>query len=219
MRAELSAQCCRLCAISRGDRSLGVIDQPWLESDKYMAFVSVGALVDGWTLIAPKEHTLNLSARYGDAEFEKFVRATIAVVEESYGAAVVFEHGGQEEASKTSCGTSHAHLHIVPLAFPLSARARDFDPALTWVECSAAGLEAIVGAREYLFVSDSYRADGCGHVAILAEGRSQFFRRVIADELGRPQEFDYRIYPQLDVAERSARQLLAATSGTLDCAA
>src|SRR3546814_2172528 len=56
----------------------------------------------------------------------------------------------------TSCGTAHAHLHIVPLSFELSAKAIGFDQGLQWEECSIVDVARRAAGREYLFMADRY---------------------------------------------------------------
>ena len=199
---------CRICAIVSGQYAMGEVDRPWLENDRYMSFTSVGALVEGWSLISPRTHRLNLLAEYDDSEFVEFVRRAISVVEALYGSSVVFEHGGQVEGSATNCGTSHAHLHIVPLKFSLQAEVGDFDKELQWQKCSLTEINERVGRHDYLFVADQYNgASTEGSLCILEEGRSQFFRRVIASKLGRASESNYRTHPNLDTAELAAGAL------------
>lgn len=209
LRAPLAAHPCRICDIAQGTGTFGAVDQPWLESAKFAAFVSIGALVPGWSLVAPKRHVLNLGSDYVDSEFNEFLNSAISAVEHLYGPAVLFEHGSQEPDSATSCGTAHAHLHVVPLSFSLIECSRAYDPSMEWQACHWADIGARVGRDEYLFVADSV-ATGTGHLAILKEGVSQFFRRVIAKELGRPDEFNYRTHPQTEIAEASANALRAA---------
>lgn len=189
---------CRICAIASGYRALGTADRPWLEDSHYMAFTSIGALVEGWSLIAPKKHALNLLSNYADSTFCAFVEAAFDTVAKVYGRSVVFEHGGQFEGSTTNCGTSHAHLHIVPLSFSLQKSAKAFDASLDWSDCAAKDIRTQAAGREYLFVADEYRgAETSGLLCLLTEGQSQFFRRVIAENLGRSDEANYRTHPNL----------------------
>lgn len=193
---------CRICDIASGQYALGDVDRPWFEDRRYMAFTSIGALVEGWSLAVPRAHSLNLLDDYADPAFVGFVRKAISRIETVYGSAVVFEHGGQHEGSITNCGTSHAHLHIVPIKFSLQQEAIAFDKGLKWFGCSLKDIRERVGGQEYLFVADRY--DGIetfGDVCILRDGQSQYFRRVIAHKLGRADESNYRTHPNLPTAE------------------
>lgn len=203
------ARACRICALASGAPPFHGYDRAWAEDELYFALVSVGALVPGWSLVFPKNHSHNLSRSYSDESLWSFVDRAHAAVERRYGQSVVFEHGSQYEGSQTGCGTSHAHLHIVPLGAGLMEAARNYDPSLQWQPCSAKDIHQKVAGREYLFVADRYRSAATfGNLALLEEGRSQFFRRVIASMLGRPTEFDYRQHPQAELANASTAQLL-----------
>lgn len=192
---------CRICAIASGQYALGEVDRPWLEDDRYVAFTSIGALVEGWSLASPRAHALNLLEDYADPAFVGFVCKVIETVEAVYGSVIVFEHGAQCEGSETSCGTSHAHLHIVPINFSLQQEAASFDSGLSWFNCQLKDIKAQIGKREYLFVADRYKgAETTGEACILNEGQSQFFRRVIARKLGRPDESNYRTHANFATA-------------------
>lgn len=201
------ATSCRFCSIVTGPSAAGV-DTPWLEDDHYLAIASVGALVPGWSLVVPKGHAYNLLGDLQDTAFYDFLSNAVKRVESRYGPAVLFEHGGVSADSATSCGTAHAHLHIVPLSFDLAAAVAAEDPSLIWESVELTDLANVVGESEYLFFANRYRGrDTSGFVAKLATGRSQFFRKVIAAQIGCPTEYDYKVFPRLDVAMQTARSL------------
>lgn len=196
---------CRFCSIGAKASTASLVDKPWLEDDHYYAIASIGALVPGWSLIVPKKHSYNLVGHLENADFYKFVEAAASRIERTYGSVAVFEHGSVAADSATSCGTAHAHLHLVPLTTTLSHAAVEADSSLPWAQACIADLPQKVLGKEYLFVADRYdRERTSGLVATLSEGRSQFFRRIIAASLGRPEEYDYKVYPQLDIATRTA---------------
>src|SRR3546814_1987933 len=88
--------------------------------------------------------------------------------------AVIFEHGSVDAESMTSCGTAHAHLHIVPLSFELSAKAIGFDQGLQWEECSIVDVARRAAGREYLFMADRYASMASrGWLTVLKQGTSQ----------------------------------------------
>src|SRR3546814_13293508 len=107
--ASTAAQCCRLCAIARGMPQAQGIDRPWLLDENYAAFVSVGALVPGCSLVAPKQHGFNLSTYYSKNSFWQFVDRAVAVVERTYGCAVIFEQCPVDAESLLICGTALAY--------------------------------------------------------------------------------------------------------------
>jgi len=217
---SLNEKYCRICAAASGTSASAEYDNPWLEAEDYLAFASIGAMVPGWSLIFPKKHQLNLARDVESTEFWSFASHAYDAVTREFGRSVIFEHGPQHENSATGCGTDHAHLHIVPLSFSLIEAAKAFDPSVHWSACKAQDLSGVIKGREYLFVSEAFNGDATeGYVAILATGRSQFFRRVIADKLGCPLEFDYKLHRFEAIANSTALTLRASVRGMQAAAA
>src|SRR3546814_20579752 len=99
----------------------------------------------------------------------------------------------------TSCGPAHAHCHIVPLSFELSAKAIGFDQGLQWEECSIVDVARRAAGREYLFMADrSASMASRGWLTVLKQGTSQYFSLVISHELSMPESHDYQPHPQPD---------------------
>lgn len=185
---------CRFCDKTKNNASRDV-DHPWMESNNYYALASIGALVPGWSIIFPKKHDLNLSNFYLDKDFANFTEKAIKITESVFGKVTVFEHGCTTENSHTSCGTSHAHLHIVPLNFSLIDKAKQFDPAMVWEACNFSDIKEKSKNKEYLFISEKYsgiKTDGL--ICILEKEISQFFRQVIANEIGLGDKYNYKEY-------------------------
>ena len=45
---------CRFCSILKGEKTFDTIDSPIIENDNYYLLSSVGAMVEGWSLVIPK---------------------------------------------------------------------------------------------------------------------------------------------------------------------
>lgn len=206
IKKEVTAEC-RFCDyMSHGSKN--PIDTPWMSSIGHSAFVSIGALVEGWSLIVPKKHALNLSAEYKSTDFWNFTAEAISAVQEIYGKISIFEHGAFKPDSKTSCGTGHAHLHIVPLDFSLFEATVQLNTEMKWEACRAEEIAEKSQGQEYLFVTDSFQhSETEGHICILQQETSQFFRRVIAHKIGKPDEFDYKKFKMNDTSNRSIERL------------
>lgn len=201
---------CRMCSILNDGAAADAFDSIWLASDEYKALISVGSMVPGWTLVCPIKHEINLTGQYGNSHFLDFVQTALGHLERRYGKCVVFEHGSYREDSLTGCGVGHAHLHLVPLDFPLAVEALRSATELDWQPCSITQVQDIAANSEYLFVANEYAGPGTsGLLAKLDTPVSQFFRRVIANRLGLPEFFDYKKYPMLDIAQSSAEALRA----------
>ena len=100
---------CRFCSIAnKGDFLQKPENKIIAETNDYFAISSVGALVEGWTLIVPKKHCCSMKALYSEKQFAEFTSNVIEVLEKCYGPVIAFEHGPYREGSATSCGTNHA---------------------------------------------------------------------------------------------------------------
>jgi len=194
-----NVQNCRLCRIPGSRDSAPLHDRPIVETDAYFAVATIGAIVRGWSLICPKEHKVNLAHHYGRSEFRKFMRSVADRVIRKFGSVVLFEHGASCENSATSCGTTHAHLHVVPLLQslrPLLAKSR-----LRWDQTSLSRLQSGKGREYLLYFEDFASRDPQALIHWLDAPRSQFFRRLVAASVSRESEFDYRVYPFISEAE------------------
>ena len=61
---------CRFCSIANGGEFLKKPENTKIAENKaYFAISSVGALVEGWTLIVPKEHCCSMKALYSEKLF------------------------------------------------------------------------------------------------------------------------------------------------------
>ncbi len=186
---------CRFCAIAQGRTFHGAADIPIDGDESYFSVASIGALVEGWSLIVPREHRLSLLGLYAQHSFSEFTRGIAERVQSSYGPAVIFEHGANEPGSLTNCGTDHAHLHVVPLAFSLQELVR-ISPLTDWKRIRASEMAAAAGSAEYLFFSD-----------VLRTPISQFFRKLIANHTGKTAIADYKTHLLLDTAEKTHQRL------------
>lgn len=187
---------CRLCNIWAGDCPQ-VFDQPYMKSENYMALVSVGAFVEGWTLIVPQTHVYSIRAFYSLPEFWEFVGKVSRHIQDVYGKKVIcFEHGANSCDSDTSCGTHHAHLHLVPFGESLT---KDILADRSWTKVLAKNVATTVGKQEYLLYSDLEQIDTHTevYVHILKKGESQYFRKMLAARVG-VSDYSYKTAPFLE---------------------
>lgn len=199
---------CRFCGYLAGNPHADAMNKPWLNSRDYGALVSVGALVPGWSLVCPVQHKLNLVDEYKLSSFWNFVDDAAQVLAEQYGQISVFEHGAFSDTSRTSCGTVHAHLHLVPLSFSLVDASRQYDKDIIWRHCKATEIKEITAHHEYLFVADQYASEETtGMIHLLDQGVSQFFRKVIAQKIGIADQYDYRTNPMIETVADTVTQL------------
>lgn len=63
---------CRFCGIANGrDNSLWSENAKVAESENYFAISSIGALVEGWTLIVPKKHCCSMKTVYSGSRYTR----------------------------------------------------------------------------------------------------------------------------------------------------
>lgn len=201
---------CRFCDIVDGKYQYDGIDQPFSSNDDYIAIASIGALIEGWSLIVPKEHQLSMRHIYNKAGFADFVESIIPLLVGRYGPLIAFEHGSNKEGSLTACGTDHAHLHLVPFTDSLLPELQGSN--LRWVQCRASEIPDRVGNQEYLFYGELGSAkvwrDPLGYLHVLERPISQFFRHLIASQLNCVDISDYRRFPHLETARQTHKMLV-----------
>jgi len=175
-------------------------NEPLIETRNFVVIPSLGALVEGWVLVVPKEHCISLGALRAEfrGEAQEVEERTRAVLRQRYEKPIVaFEHGPSAENHGTGCGVDHAHLHLVPLACDLLSFVEPFVPAsLEWKACNWEDLEqAHVHGLDYLYL----RPDGkTALMAVCEDFGSQVFRKAVASFLCMESEFSWREFPQME---------------------
>lgn len=188
---------CRFCsAVSR--------EEVLLSSERTNAFASVGAYIEGWTLVVPRTHVFALADLDTD-EWRDFAALTGKVrarIEAVYGSTVMFEHGAAGSARTAGCGVDHAHLHILPWATDLRseiARTPDL-PGFEWDQAGTRPRGK--SGQDYIWLSDSSGS----WITHAPELPSQVVRRALANALA-IDEWDWKADHRLAV--------LAATNSKL----
>lgn len=200
-------KCC-LCSTLALPAARPVWDTPVLESSNFVALPSLGSLVEGWLLLVPREHYISMGALPVAlvSEMEEMKAQLAEQVGSRFGEVCVFEHGPAFESRKVGCSVDHAHLHIVPLAFDLEKAANPFMPhdsewsKAAWGQCR----EAHLAGRDYLYFEQPL---GSGCISTHSEFGSQVFRKAIASQIGRPNDFNWREFPELDTVARTINVL------------
>jgi ATP adenylyltransferase len=201
---------CRFCArLDAPASASGAVEQTGLlESDEFVAWPSLGALVEGWVLAVTKTHRLSVRELDGQSgrRFLAFIERVARLVEASYGPVAVVEHGPVECGSAAGCSIDHAHAHVIPWSRPLRSRITELCPAIEWHEAPdpAQFAELTDPAGPYLFLSTPGDGTLVGVAPVLP---SQLVRRAIAAELGDPERFDWKSHPRLDVVRATVHTL------------
>lgn len=201
---------CRFCnIINSGLKIYDDVDKPFMIGKKYYSLVSIGAFVNGWTLLISKEHKYNLCNDYGSIEFYNYLRNHITVIRKKLNwsdRVIAFEHGANNCDSETACGTSHAHLHILPFSESILS---DIVSEKEWIECKWKAVANIVGDSEYLLYCEEpekgMNAQVYLHIVVFPE--SQYFRRVIFNKLKLEGSYSYKEDPRLEESIKTKRIL------------
>ena len=197
---------CRFCDITKGIYTYPEIDKPLIETEQYMMICSVGAFIQGWSLIVPKKHGFSMRKYYTDPSFFDFFYDVKKLIEETHDSKIIaFEHGANRKNSLTSCGTCHSHLHIVPFNGSL---VKDITSDRNWILCYFSEIEKIVGDNEYLLyvdVLDKIEESKC-YVHILEEETSQYFRKILSIHIDYKEDYNYKTNLLLENTARSVRQ-------------
>jgi len=175
-------------------------DRPLLESPNFIVIPSIGAMVEGWLLITPKRHHICMGS-LDDALMEELLilkKDTSDLVRKIYGDFVIFEHGPAKENRLVGCSVDHAHLHIVPGNFDLiSGASKYLKNDAKWTTCKLP--DARTPYRQgidYLYAETSI---GQGALCAGEELGSQIFRKVIANCIGKPDMFNWRENPFMEI--------------------
>jgi ATP adenylyltransferase len=205
-----SKSVCRFCSISAGQTDVGPVDTPIMQTPDFFAIASIGAFVEGWTLMVPREHVYSMRSYYPDSEFTEFRKQVVDRVESVYGPAIMFEHGANHCGSQTGCGTDHAHLHIVPANFPLDVMLEN-SGVKKWARARASEINENADGNEYLFLSTNPKdEDPIGYFTVVKLPISQFFRKAIASTIGKLSVSDYKLSPCLESSLKTQEKLLVA---------
>jgi diadenosine tetraphosphate (Ap4A) HIT family hydrolase len=174
----------------------------------FVVVATLGQLVEGWLLVIPRVHysCVAVLPRHLQSRFSALVRRARAAVEFRYGPAALMEHGSVSQTG--ACGTciEHAHLHIVPRVPSL---AEPFAHACSGQHIS--GLETLWVApptRDYLYYESP---DRDGYLALPGDVLPcQYFRRLVANAIGRPGDWDWRRNLGVDAIKSATAALTGA---------
>lgn len=170
---------------------------------------SLGSLVPGWLLTIPKRPAINLRTlpRLEAASVFSQAKACAATLKSFGGTVYHFEHGAPATDSSIGCGVDQAHLHTVPLGFDLISlvvERTENSIDWRWWPNKADALSTIAeGTAYYLLYSASNEKVLCGRPQ---RHESQLIRKIIAEKIGTPEDWDYKSVPCLENIEITKRE-------------
>ena len=185
-----------------------------MESKPFFAMVGLGPIVEGYSLIATKEHIpsmLDLSLKDSRrlCEFTEQVRQRLRP---PYGNEIIItEHGRvptceyrDKEGRESHC--FHAHRLVFPIALDLTPYLKGYRLKIEEYADFLHARKAFAEEGEYLYYE---RPDGTCLVAGAPRRLvRQFFRYKIAEYVGHPELASWRKYPRLKVVEAATRKLM-----------
>lgn len=188
---------CRLCkAITLGP-AVERWNQQLMESPNFVVLPSVGAMVEGWLLIIPKDHYLSAAAMpYVLVEELHELKDDVAhILAPLFGSIVAFEHGPSRPSCEIGCGVDHAHLHLVPFAGDLELLTRPQLPEdSVWEIISPADVTTFRDL-DYLYFEQPL---GSARITAGLNYGSQVFRRAVAGFMHRTDEYNWREFPEYE---------------------
>jgi diadenosine tetraphosphate (Ap4A) HIT family hydrolase len=145
-------------------------------------------------LVVSTTHYVSAGALPHDvlAELRDTIDAVATAMRHTSRTVAIFEHGPACENTVVGCGIDHCHIHIVPLEFDLYSEAAQLsnETGIRWKPAAdiATTKRYHDGGHPYLYIEQN----GLRRIGTSTNLPSQFFRRVIASQQGRPKEFDWK---------------------------
>ena len=190
---------CRFCNIIT-NYSMGQIannlspiyDTVLYNTDNFLAVPALGALVPGYIMIMSKKH-INSMAYLSEKEMAELINSVEylkAILLKNFGILpILFEHGSAVGSSnKSACCVEHAHWHLAPLRLSSSAEVIQNTKAIKISDLQS--IRTFKDKPYLLYVNNK------GDIYISCDTilPSQYMRKWMAAEIGRPKEWDWRLY-------------------------
>ncbi len=163
-----------------------------LETSNCLAVAGLGALTEGYVLIFPKDHYLSIGAIPHEqiSEITRLKEVIGTMIEHLYGQVVFFEHGMSTRGYSGGC-IDHAHIHSIPCRtnfrpyfqpdFP-ETQINDLHELSRFAEADTSYMfYENVSKDKFVYTSTE-------------QIPSQYFRRLWAHCVGRPEEWDWGMF-------------------------
>ncbi|MDP3900231.1 MAG: hypothetical protein Q8Q23_04080 [bacterium] len=161
------------------------------ESDNFIVMPSLGCLTPGYCVIMTKKHHAGFGYTTHQTDLLAVQREVSKMIWHAYGLQpVYFQHGVQAR------GIHHAHLHVVPMSY-------EGAPILPGAP------SMLVNSFEQIDGNHFWQDVNGDKFMICGLDVSQLFRRFIAEQLHRPEQWDWRQYPNLEHLLRTRDTMIA----------
>ena len=169
-----------------------------VQNNTFVALAGLGALTEGYVLLLPKKHYLDLS-NLPLSEMKAFIYFkdyVVSIMQEIYGPLFCFEHGAANNGNLGGSSVDHAHLHIIPCKNALHEHINS-----NFKKNSIASLQelrkfSILGSPPYLFVETQDKEKLVYEIS--GKIKSQYLRILWAASIDMEDKWDWRIYKGLE---------------------
>jgi diadenosine tetraphosphate (Ap4A) HIT family hydrolase len=184
---------CPFCRKFLAHGDLRWYDQEIYRDENFVVVPGLGPFVEGYVMLLTRQHYRSFSV-VPEALWNSLLdlrSSARSLVEASFGESMLFEHGPGPLTSGGSC-IDHAHWHIMPSipGFATELRSRhDFRP---------------INIRDiHRFADSSYllleNSEEQAYAAVVESLPGQYMRRIAAELVGCANEWDYAVFPRLDI--------------------
>lgn len=175
----------------------------------FFAMLGIGPIVEGYSIIATKDHipsTMDLSLEKAEklSRFTKHIRSRLKPY---YGKVIITEHGRVNLGGDPVDNSEHSKhcLHAHRLVFPINT---DLTPKLCEFDLPIMEYPSFLEARRNFDWGDEYlyfeRTDGsCVVTRAPLELARLFFRKSLAEYVGKPEIADWRQFPRHQLVEEA----------------
>ncbi len=181
------------------------------ENENFVVVPAKGSFVTGYLIIITKKHLLSMANLPDNLllELSQIKSHIRKILSRLFTRPVFFEHGDVCATEKAGGCIKHAHMHCLPLeldVFPRLMKSYKHSKIKSFEEIRKNGLEN----KSYIYFENQFQDK-----YILSQGKvampSQYLRRVIAEELDMPDEWDWNVAP----FESNVRETLKIVNGTI----
>lgn len=163
--------------------------------------------IEGYLLLCTNEHYDGFGnvPQSLEKEFFEILKKTKDILRREYSKdIVVFEHGPRKGCTGGGTCIDHAHMHVIPLEIDLirSLREKHLYP----IEVQNLGIlrEIYSENGSYIFIEQEDKMQVARLNRLIP---SQFMRKVIAEQIGKLDMWDWRQYPDYATIKKTMRSL------------
>lgn len=201
---------CKFCEIYNSNTIKAISDIILYENKYFFVIPALGGLITNYIMVISKRH-VNSMCYLNKNEKEELIillNDLRTMMKEKYGFyPIIFEHGASNiDVNKSACCVLHAHLHIVPYKMNQQSKmieSLNLSLLNDLIEFFDVGYD-----NPYIFFMDNqgeiYHRN-CVNASDVFP--SQIIRKWIANDIGKPELWDWRINPLQENIEKTVSEL------------